>query len=60
MLWMIGVTVLVLWTLGIATAPVAGASIHVLLVIPLFIAVVSLVGRGDRRSTRRRYPPRAQ
>jgi hypothetical protein len=47
MLWTIGVILLVLWALGLATSYTAGGFIHLLLVIALVVVVIQLF-RGRR------------
>ena len=47
MLWTIGIILLVLWALGLATAYTAGGLIHILLVIGLVVLVIRLI-QGPR------------
>ena len=43
MLWTIGVVLLVLWALGLATSYTASGLIHVLLVLAVLVFVVRLI-----------------
>ena len=43
MLWTIGLILLVLWALGLATAYTASGLIHILLVVGLVILVIRIV-----------------
>jgi hypothetical protein len=44
MLWTITVILLVLWLLGVVTSYTLGGALHILLVVALIMAVLSLLG----------------